>query len=497
MPTCRRRTAYEKAAHQARASIVSRRLAARFVHASAPLSRTGRGCGLLGCRARPASLVLAVAVPILFLHARLPAVGRHRARRHVGDRVPLRLRRRWRSCSPRWRGRAPRRRAPLRARPARSGSPGRLPRLDRGRGPVRPPARVRRVLADDARHLGGEVLRSTRCSPRRSSLLVAPPRRPAAAALVADALERARRRWSALAQFLGARTILLRALPPAEASFLLGYADFAALSVGVAAVGIVARDAAAARARAAARRHGARDRRARHDPLRRARLGARPADRRGGASPRSCAGRPASSPLGRARRAAVGRRGRRRSARSRSAATTSSSFARFLGSSPPARSSHERVQTLLAPDAARLDRLRIWRDHPLLGIGWQASAEPATFEAVPAGRRTAASRRARRSPSRRPRPAGLRRPGRLDPGARRSRRRRLRPLARPPSPPRALGRRCAALRAGARAAPAARAARSRALVWLWTAQGFFAGIPLDALTAVALGLAATRFVEAR
>ncbi len=30
------------------------------------------------------------------------------------------------------------------------------------------------------------------------------------------------------------------------------------------------------------------------------------------------------------------------------------------------------------------------------------------------------------------------------------------------------------------------------LVWLWTAQGYVAGIPLDALTWLAFGLAATR-----
>ena len=30
------------------------------------------------------------------------------------------------------------------------------------------------------------------------------------------------------------------------------------------------------------------------------------------------------------------------------------------------------------------------------------------------------------------------------------------------------------------------------LVWLWTAQGFVAGIPLDALTWLAFGLAATQ-----
>jgi hypothetical protein len=33
------------------------------------------------------------------------------------------------------------------------------------------------------------------------------------------------------------------------------------------------------------------------------------------------------------------------------------------------------------------------------------------------------------------------------------------------------------------------------LVWLWTAQGFVAGIPLDALTWLAVGLAATRMPE--
>ena len=33
------------------------------------------------------------------------------------------------------------------------------------------------------------------------------------------------------------------------------------------------------------------------------------------------------------------------------------------------------------------------------------------------------------------------------------------------------------------------------LVWLWTAQGFVAGIPLDALTWLAFGLAATRLAD--
>ena len=160
-------------------------------------------------------------------------------------------------------------------------------------------------------------------------------------------------------------------------------------------------------------------------------------------------------------------------------------FARFLG----ANQAHQKnVQSYSQRTLLSYIGFEIWKGHPLLGTGWLASSEPASFEPVlPAAHR--------RFPD-------------------------VAPLAFP-SAAHEWGVQDAwiqaladlgvvgfvlwvgvfaaalwlALRGGVRRlgpAPLLGLLGVAGLFWLWTGQGFFAGIPLDALTAVVLGLAATR-----
>jgi O-antigen ligase len=164
--------------------------------------------------------------------------------------------------------------------------------------------------------------------------------------------------------------------------------------------------------------------------------------------------------------------------------TDLSAFARFLGAS----SSHtEQRQTKVQTYAHRTLLVwigyEIWKDHPLLGVGWEGSAEPANFlPYIPAAKARFPNEAALAFPAAAPdRRYGVQNVW-------------VQALA-------DLGVVGCLLWAGTFAAAGWLAFRSGVwlalawvllLVWLWSAQGFIAGIPLDALTWLAFGLAATR-----
>src|SRR5439155_1415977 len=55
-------------------------------------------------------------------------------------------------------------------------------------------------------------------------------------------------------------------------------------------------------------------------------------------------------------------------------------FARFLGASPgKAQAPQAKVQTYAHRTLLAWIGWQIWKDHPLLGVGWEGSAEPANF----------------------------------------------------------------------------------------------------------------------
>jgi hypothetical protein len=165
-------------------------------------------------------------------------------------------------------------------------------------------------------------------------------------------------------------------------------------------------------------------------------------------------------------------------------------FARFLGASPGKQTAHPtKIQTYAHRTVLAWIGFEIWKDHPLLGVGFEGSAEPASFMPyIPAAKRKFPDVSLKAFPS--------------------------------PSPDRRYGVQIAWLQALADLgviglalwlavfAAAAWLAGSTSvrvgavtaligLAWtcllagLWTAQGFVAGIPLDALTWLAFGLAAT------
>lgn len=161
-------------------------------------------------------------------------------------------------------------------------------------------------------------------------------------------------------------------------------------------------------------------------------------------------------------------------------------FAQFLGASSreePAQPT--KVQTYAHHTLLVWFGYRIWIDHPLIGVGWEGSSEPANFEPYLAEAH-------RRFPDEAP-------------------------LAFPASPPeRHYGVQNVWVQAladlgvvgfllwisvFASAAWGAIRGHLLALGWiglligLWSAQGFVAGIPLDALTWLAFGLAAARVAE--
>ncbi|MDX6473969.1 MAG: hypothetical protein QOK22_2785 [Gaiellaceae bacterium] len=169
-------------------------------------------------------------------------------------------------------------------------------------------------------------------------------------------------------------------------------------------------------------------------------------------------------------------------------------FARFLGASKH-QAPATKVQTYSHRTLLAWLGFEIWKDHPLVGVGWEGSGEPANFEPyLPAAHRRFPDVAALAFPAAPP----DRRYGVQDVW--------IQALA-------DLGVIGLALWAaifGTAAWLALRAARAAGtttallgllwtalLVWLWTAQGFIAGIPLDAVTWLAFGFAAVPVVALR
>ena len=165
-------------------------------------------------------------------------------------------------------------------------------------------------------------------------------------------------------------------------------------------------------------------------------------------------------------------------------------FVRFLGASPGRQASHPaKIQTYAHRTVLAWIGFEIWKQSPILGVGWEGSAEPANFMPfIPAAKRRFTDVSANAFPS----PAPNHRYGVQNVW--------LQALA-------DLGviglvlwlalfaaaawlATWTAVRVGALTAFLG-LAWTALLVWLWTAQGFVAGIPLDALTWLAFGLAAT------
>jgi O-antigen ligase len=163
-------------------------------------------------------------------------------------------------------------------------------------------------------------------------------------------------------------------------------------------------------------------------------------------------------------------------------------FARFLGASASKQTQPQaKVQTYAHRTLLAWIGFEIWKDHALLGVGWEGSAEPANFEGyLPAAHKHFPSESPLAFPARAPdRRYGVQNVW-------------LQALA-------DLGVVGFALWAAVFVAATWLAVRARTmlptlialawialLVWLWSAQGFVAGIPLDALTWLAFGLSATR-----
>jgi O-Antigen ligase len=160
-----------------------------------------------------------------------------------------------------------------------------------------------------------------------------------------------------------------------------------------------------------------------------------------------------------------------------------------LGASPGKQQAHPtKIQTYAHRTLLVWLGYRIWLDHPVLGVGFEGSAEPDTFEPyLPAAHRHFPDESPNSFPSR----AQNRRYGVQN----------LWVQALADLGVIGFGLTAAVFAAAAwlaaRAALAGRRIGTIAIawtvlvVWLFTAQGFIAGIPLDALTWVALGLAAT------
>jgi hypothetical protein len=165
-------------------------------------------------------------------------------------------------------------------------------------------------------------------------------------------------------------------------------------------------------------------------------------------------------------------------------------FARFLGTSPRNdQAQPTKIQTYAHRTLLAWIGWQIGKDHPLLGVGWEGSAEPANFGPyLPAAHR----RFPQEAPIAFPSAAPDRRYGVQNSW--------IQALA-------DLGAIGLALWVSVFAAAAWLAGRAAlngsatalyallaiaVLAWLWTAQGFYAGIPLDALTWLTFGLAATR-----
>ena len=164
-------------------------------------------------------------------------------------------------------------------------------------------------------------------------------------------------------------------------------------------------------------------------------------------------------------------------------------FASFLGASPGKQQAHPtKIQTYAHRTLLVWLGYKIWLDHPVLGVGFEGSGEPDTFEPyIPAAHRHFPDESPNSFPSR----AENRRYGVQNLWVQA-----LADLG-------VIGFAFTAAVFAAAAWVAGRAALAgrrigtialawtALLVWLFTAQGFIAGIPLDALTWIAFGLAAT------
>jgi len=165
-------------------------------------------------------------------------------------------------------------------------------------------------------------------------------------------------------------------------------------------------------------------------------------------------------------------------------------FARFLNATPKSGSTEPaRIQTYAHRTLLAWIGWQIWKDHPLVGVGWEGSAEPANF----APYLPAAHRRFHEAARAFPSAAPNRRYGVQNAW--------IQALA-------DLGVVGLALWTAVFASSAWLAGRAAillgsapslyallavaALAWLWAGQGFVAGIPLDAFTWLAVGLTATR-----
>jgi O-antigen ligase len=161
-------------------------------------------------------------------------------------------------------------------------------------------------------------------------------------------------------------------------------------------------------------------------------------------------------------------------------------FAHFLGAKHQPKATQAKVQTYAHRTLLTWIGWQIWTDHPLTGVGWEGSAEPVNFEPyLPAAHHHFPNE----SPLAFPSAARDRRYGVQDSW--------VQALA-------DLGVVGLALWVGVFASAAWLALRNASalgiyalmstllLAWLWTAQGYVAGIPLDALTWLTFGLAATR-----
>jgi O-antigen ligase len=161
-------------------------------------------------------------------------------------------------------------------------------------------------------------------------------------------------------------------------------------------------------------------------------------------------------------------------------------FAHFLGAKHQPKVSQAKVQTYAHRTLLAWIGWQIWKDHPVTGVGWEGSAEPANFGPyLPAAHRHFRNE----SPLAFPSAAPGRRYGVQNSW--------LQALA-------DLGVVGLVLWLAVFASAAWLAVRNASalgiyalmatllLAWLWTAQGFVAGIPLDALTWLTFGLAATR-----
>ena len=171
-------------------------------------------------------------------------------------------------------------------------------------------------------------------------------------------------------------------------------------------------------------------------------------------------------------------------------------FARFLGASTTKQQVQQvKVQTYAHRTLLAWIGYEIWKDNPVLGVGWEGSLEPANFEPyLPAAHRHFPDEAPLAFPSAAPdRRYGVQNVW-------------IQALA-------DLGLVGLALWGAVFAAVAWLAGRASVragsttallgllwtalLVWLWTAQGYVAGIPLDALTWLAFGFAATRLVSSK